>query len=168
MPMDAGTGGGTSPVAEDQVVDTRGPSLGLGRLVMAAFWLFGAWVTTNAVIDALHWDSGPIGPVVVALVAGIVYLVAALALTHNGRRMRRLGWAAVAVEALGPVLVGLLGMGVPALSDPRSPWGAFGADYWYIPLVLPVIGLVWLWWSNPRRIVELSEQVDKPRRRRED
>lgn len=165
MTMDADSG--ASPDDGDQVADTRGPSLGLGRLVMAAFWLFGAWVTINAVVDVLHWNSGPIGPVLVALVAGLVYLLAALALTHNGRRMRMIGWASVSVEAIGPVLVGVLGVGVPQLSDPRSPWGAFGADYWYIPLVLPVVGLVWLWWSNPRRIVELSEQSDKPRRRRE-
>lgn len=159
-------GGGASPQEEDQVVDTRGPSLGLGRLVMAAFWIFGAWVTTNAVVDIVHLDSsGPIGPALVALFAGLLYLLAALALTHNGRRMRMIGWACVCVEAIGPVLVGVLGVGLPQLSDPRSPWGAFGADYWYIPLVLPVVGLVWLWWSNPRRIVELAEQVDKPRRR---
>ncbi|MDN6429717.1 MAG: hypothetical protein L0L69_07585 [Propionibacterium sp.] len=157
------TGGTASTQGEDQVADTRRPSLGLGRLVMAAFWVFGAWVTTNAVVDLVHGGPGALGPVLVALFAGIVYLVAALALTHNGRRMRRIGWVCVAVETVGPLLVGLMGVGIPQVSDPRTPWGAFGADYWYIPLVLPVVGLVWLWWSNPRRIVELAEQVERPR-----
>ena len=51
-------GGGASPQEEDQVVDTRGPSLGLGRLVMAAFWIFGAWVTTNAVMSTSPAATG--------------------------------------------------------------------------------------------------------------
>lgn len=154
------------PGVEDQVVDTRGPSLGLGRIVMAVYWVFGAWTTVQAVvdlIDLLRVGTTPLGPALVALVAGLVYLLAAVALTHNGRRMRLVGWTAVIIEAAGPVIVGLLGVGLPDLTGTRSAWGAFGADYWYLPLVIAVVGLVWLWASNPRRIVERAEQVDRAR-----
>jgi hypothetical protein len=102
----------------------------------------------------------------VALVAGLVYLVAAVALTHNGKRMRVVGWTAVTIETVGPVIVGLLGVGIPDLTRTRSAWGGFGADYWYLPLVIAVVGLVWLWASNPRRIVERAEQIDRPGSRR--
>lgn len=153
----------------DQVADTRTRSLGLGRVVMAVFWIFGVWTTVQGIIDLVHVGDGLLGSSIVAVLAGVVYLVAALGITHNGRRMRIIGWAAMLVSTIGPIVVGLLGLGLPELSRMRSPWGAFGAHYWFIPLVLPLIGLVWLWWSNPRRIVELAEQVERPtlRHRRE-
>lgn len=150
----------------DQVADTRPRSLGLGRVVMVLFWAFGVWTTVMGVIDLLHVGDGPLGSAIVSVLAGVVYLVAALGITHNGRRMRIIGWAAMVVCAVGPLLVGLLGLGIPELWATRSTWSAFGAHYSFIPLVLPVIGLVWLWWSNPRRIVELAEQVERPSRRR--
>jgi MFS family permease len=155
-----------APELEDQIADTRGPSLGLGRIVLVVYWLFGAWTTVCAVLDLLHVGSGPLGPALVALVAGLVYLVAAVALTHNGKRMRVVGWTAVIIETVGPVIVGLLGVGIPDLTRTRSAWGGFGADYWYLPLVIAVVGLVWLWASNPRRIVERAEQIDRPGSRR--
>lgn len=157
----------SGPVPEgDQVADTRPRSLGLGRVVMALFWVFGVWTTVTGVLDLVHVGEGPLGSAIVSVLAGVVYLVAAVGITHNGRRMRIIGWAAMVVSAVGPILVGLLGLGLPELSATRSPWGAFGGHYFFIPLVLPVIGLVWLWWSNPRRIVELAEQVERPSRRR--
>jgi len=154
------------PGLEDQVVDTRGPSLGLGRIVMGAYWVFGAWTTVQAVIDLVHVGDGPLGPALVALVAGLIYLLAAVALSHNGRRMRLVGWTAVIVETVGPIIVGLLGVGIPALTSTRSAWGAFGAHYAYLPLVIAVVGLIWLWVSNPRRIVERAEQIDRTESRR--
>ena len=157
-------GAGAAPEG-DQVGDTRSRSLGLGRVVMVLFWAFGAWTTVAGVSDLLHVGDGPVGTAIVSLLAGVAYLVAALGITHNGRRMRVIGWAAMGVCTVGPLLVGLLGLGVPELAGTRSPWSAFGAYYWFVPLVLPVIGLVWLWWSNPRRIVELAEQVERPSHR---
>lgn len=155
---------GPTPPGHDQVADDRGPSLGLGRLVMAAYWLFGAWTTVVGVATLVDLDGRPAGPALVALLAGLLYLVAAVGITHNGRRMRIVGWTAVIIETAGPVIVGLVGLGVPRQSTVRSPWAAFGADYWYLPLVIAVVGLVWLWRSNPRRIVELAEQVERPGR----
>ena len=36
-----------------------------------------------------------------------------------------------------------------------------GVDFYYIPLVVSLIGIVWMWRSNPRRIVSLAEQVER-------
>ena len=148
------------PIA-DQIADSRGESLGLGRIVMAVFWAFGLWTTTVAVVDLFTLDGDAPGPVVLALAAGLIYLVAAVGITHNGRRMRIVGWVAVVIEAVGPVAVGLLGLGDLGLSQSRSAWAEFGASFWYLPLPIAVIGLVWLWASNPRRIVARAEQVER-------
>ena len=145
----------------DQVVDNRKPSWGLGRVVMALFWLFGVWTTVVAIRDLFSLDGSPEGPAVLALIAGVIYLLAAAAITHNGRRMRMIGWATIGIELVGPLMCGVLSVGVPQLVI-GGAWGEFGHEFFYLPLPLGVIGLVWMWWSNPRRIVELAEQVERP------
>ena len=47
-------------------------------------------------------------------------------------------------------LVGVLTVGVLSLVDvgefpDETVWSAFGQGYGYIPLVLPFLGLLWLW-----------------------
>ncbi|WP_022867743.1 hypothetical protein [Schaalia vaccimaxillae] len=143
-------------------VDTRPPALGLGRLVMVIYWVFGAWVTTVAVIDLFRYEDGPLGPVILALVAGLVYLAAALGLTHNGRRMRIIGWVCVSACLVCPIVLWIAGLDVPTLSMARSAWTDMGRDFYYLPVIVAIIGVVWMWWSNPRRIVELAEQVERP------
>ncbi|WP_241157530.1 hypothetical protein [Schaalia sp. ZJ1691] len=153
------------PSTAQGVEDTRPPALGLGRIVIAMYWLFGLWVTVVAVLDLLRPHrsvaaTSPLGIRVVSLLAGIVYLLAAVAITHNGRRMRILGWISCGIALVGSFIVSLASLGVPELSAVRSAWTTFGSDFAYLPIVISVIGLVWMWYSNPRRIVEIAEQVD--------
>ena len=49
----------------------------------------------------------PWGPRIVALLAGIDYLIAATALTHNGRRMRMVGWVTISLSIAIPIICGL-------------------------------------------------------------
>lgn len=133
---------------------------------MALFWALGAWLTVVAVIDLFEHEDGPWGPSIVALLAGIVYLLAALGLTHNGRRMRILGWACIGTSLGAPLVLGLAGLGLPELSAARSAWTGFGEDFHFLPLLVSLIGVVWMWMSNPRRIVEIAEQVERPSKRR--
>lgn len=143
-------------------VDDRPRALGLGRLVMVAFWGVGLWLTGAALADLFTHGEGPRGPEILALVAGVVYLLAALALTHNGRRMRIIGWACIGATIAAPILFAVAGVGLPQLAEPRSAWTGFGSDFFYLPLLVSVIGCVWMWYSNPRRIVEIAEQVERP------
>ena len=86
----------------------------------------------------------------VSAFAAAVYVVATVALARPGPRWHRLATAAVAVELLGVLGVGLLSVLVPALFPEPSVWSHFGQDYGYVPLVLPVVGLAWLRRSRPR------------------
>ena len=89
--------------------DQRPPSLGLGRIIIALFWLLGAWILVTAILDLFHAQGQPWGPRIVALLAGIDYLIAATALTHNGRRMRLVGWVTISLFRL-------------FCGSPRSAW----------------------------------------------
>ena len=37
--------------------DQRPPSFGLGRIVIALFWLLGAWILVVAVVDLFHHNA---------------------------------------------------------------------------------------------------------------
>lgn len=156
---------GQSEAEDTALKDTRGEALGLGRLVISAFWVMGVLTVLIAVWDLFSGHDLPLGPRLTTLFAGIVYLAAAVGLTHNGRRMRMLAWTCISVALAGPIIVGLLGVGSTPMVGAWSPWANFGAQAWFVPLGLPVIGFVWLWWSNPRRIVEIAEGIERVTRR---
>ena len=142
--------------------DQRPPSLGLGRIIIALFWLLGAWILVTAILDLFHAQGQPWGPRIVALLAGIDYLIAATALTHNGRRMRLVGWVTISLSIAIPIILWVASLGLDELNSARSAWTGFGVDFYYLPLIVSIIGLIWMWRSNPRRIVSLAEQVERP------
>ena len=145
--------------------DDRGVARGWGRLVMLAFWVMGAASTTVALYQLFRDVADPLGPRLVTLLAGLVYLGAAVGLTHNGRRMRKIAWGCMSVAMAGPIIMGLTGLGLEPVSELWSPWLLFGRDTWFVSLALPVVGFFWLWWSNPRRIVEIAEELERVSKR---
>ena len=142
--------------------DKRPPSLGLGRIIIAPFCVLGVWIFATAIVDLFHGQGKPWGPQLVALLAGVDYLVAATALTHNGRRMRMVGWVSIALSIAVPIVLWVASLGLDELNSARSAWTGMGVDFYYIPLVVSLVGIVWMWRSNPRRIVSLAEQVERP------
>lgn len=155
----------TMPVANGRLQDGRGVARGWGRLVMLGFWVMGAVTTAVALFQLFRDVADPVGPRLVTLLAGLVYIGAAVGLTHNGRRMRKIAWGCVTVAVTGPVIMGLTGLGVEPVSELWSPWYLFGRDTWFVSLALPLVGFFWLWWSNPRRIVEIAQELERVSKR---
>lgn len=56
---------------------------------------------------------------------------------------------ACSVELVGVVGIGTLSALVPAWFDEATVWSEFGAGYGFVPLVLPFVGLWWLWRTRP-------------------
>lgn len=115
----------------------RGP----GRLLVAVYATFAVAASSRAGYQlATKYDEAPVAYVLSALAAA-VYVVATVALLRDARR---LALACIVFE-----LVGVLAVGAWSLADAdRFPdatvWSSFGAGYGYVPLVLPVVGLLWL------------------------
>ncbi|GGB92898.1 membrane protein [Cellulomonas carbonis] len=86
-------------------------------------------------------------------VAAVVYVVATVALARGGS-LRRLAWVAVGLELVGVVVVGSLSLASPGLFPDETVWSGFGSGYGYVPLVLPVLGLLWLRRTRPRTAVD--------------
>ena len=52
---------------------------------------------------------------------------------------------AICVELVGVLVVGALSVFDPAAFPHATVWSMFGKGYGYIPLLLPIIGLIWLY-----------------------
>lgn len=132
--------------------DTRRPAFGAGRVLIVIYGIFAVAALARAGYQLMTRASE--APLAYGLSAfsAVVYVVATVALAHNGRRLRVVAWVTVGIELLGVVVVGILSVTHPELFARDSVWSGFGQGYGYVPLVLPFLGIAWLWWSSPRRL----------------
>jgi len=82
-------------------------------------------------------------------VAATVYLVAAVALARPGRRARTLALACCTFELIGVLTVGTVSLALPEALPRATVWSTYGIGYGFVPLVLPVLGLLWLRRARP-------------------
>jgi hypothetical protein len=115
-------------------------SSGLGRVLVFVYGLFAVAATARAVVQ-LATDAGQ-APVAYALslFSGLVYIVATWALATDRRQV---ALATILVELTGVLVIGTLSH--PSDIDKASVWSDYGNGYGYVPLVLPFVGLWWLW-----------------------
>ncbi|SCE81937.1 hypothetical protein GA0074695_1363 [Micromonospora viridifaciens] len=131
-------------MAETQVPE-RMTNRGPGRLLIAVYILFAIAATSRAGLQiATRFDEAPVAYLLSA-VAALIYIVAAVGLARAGHAGRRVALACCSVELAGVVVVGILSVVDKALFPDETVWSGFGSGYGYIPLLLPVLGLYWLW-----------------------
>ena len=119
-------------------------TLGPGRLLIAVYGVFALSASARASFQLLtKFEDAPLAYSLSALSA-FVYIIATMALAR-GERSRSLAWSAVGFELLGVIAVGTLSLALPELFAHPSVWSGFGSGYAYIPLILPILGLAWLW-----------------------
>lgn len=135
--------------------DTRRPAFGAGRVLIVVYGIFAIAATARAGYQLIAKASE--APLAYGLSAfsAVVYVVATVAIAHNGRRLRVVAWVTVLTELLGVLAVGVLSVTHPEIFAADSVWSGFGSGYGYVPLVLPLLGIAWLWWSSPRRLSQV-------------
>ena len=121
-----------------------GRSSGLGRIIIAVYGVLALSATVRAVYQILMDFGGAPLAYLLSLLAGIVYIVATLALASKRPGSWKLSWYAVIFELVGVLVVGALSYLLPALFAHPAVWSHFGSGYGYVPLVLPIVGLWWL------------------------
>jgi hypothetical protein len=127
------------------VVDTRATNRGPGRLLIAVYILFAIAATSRAGLQIVtKFDRAPVAYLLSAA-AALIYIVAAVGLARAGHAGRRVALACCSVELVGVLAVGILSITDRELFPDETVWSGFGSGYGYIPLVLPVLGLYWLW-----------------------
>lgn len=130
--------------------DARAPrkpsatSTGPGRALVAVYALFAVAAGSRSAYQiATRFDEAPL-PFLLSAFAAAVYLVATIALTRSGRTAYRVALAAVLVELVGVLVVGTATVLDPGDFPRDTVWSYFGRGYGFVPLVLPVLGLLWL------------------------
>lgn len=124
-------------------------NLGAGRLLIAVYWVFAVSASARALYQlANEFDKAPVAYSLSALSAG-VYVLATIALAGGERRAKLALWTLV-FELVGVLVVGTLSLTAPELFAHPSVWSGYGVGYGFIPLVLPVLGLIWLWRRSAR------------------
>ncbi len=126
-------------------------AIGVGRVLIAVYAILALAATARSVFQLVtKFDVAPIAYALSAL-AGIIYIVATVALIKPGVAWYRVAWVAITIELAGVLAVGTLSLLRPDLLPADTVWSYFGRGYLFIPLVLPVLGLVWLSKNRPAR-----------------
>jgi hypothetical protein len=118
---------------------------GFGRVLVAVYAVFAVAASARSLYQlATKADEAPVAYALSAL-AGVVYVVATLALATD---RRGLATATIGFELVGVLAVGVLTLVDRDLFPDQTVWSDFGAGYLFVPLVLPFVGLWWLWKTN--------------------
>jgi hypothetical protein len=81
---------------------------------------------------------------VLSAFAGAVYILAAVTLALGSPTARRIAVLSCSVELAGVLAVGTWSLTDPATFPDATVWSGYGSGYGFVPLVLPVFGLLWL------------------------
>jgi hypothetical protein len=119
-------------------------SLGVGRLVILVYAVFAVSSTARASFQVItKFEQAPLA-YSLSLLSALVYILATVSLARSGTTWNKVAIGAVVFELVGVLSVGTLSFVAPELFDHASVWSGFGSGYGYLPLVLPVLGLIWI------------------------
>jgi cytochrome bd-type quinol oxidase subunit 2 len=122
----------------------RRTSTGPGRLLVLVYGIFALSATARATVQiATKFAEAPVAYLLSAF-AAVVYICATVGLARSGPGARRLAVTAVTVELVGVLVVGTISLAQPDDFPDATVWSGYGQGYGYVPLVLPVLGLLWL------------------------
>lgn len=124
--------------------EPRPTSAGIGRVLIAVYGILAlAAIGRSSYQIITKFDDAPLAYSLSAL-AAVVYVLATIALVARGAVWFRVAVIAIAFEFVGVLAVGTLSIISPDLFPDDTVWSLFGRGYAFIPLVLPVLGLLWL------------------------
>jgi hypothetical protein len=117
---------------------------GPGRLLVAIYALFALSASARAGVQiATKFHHAPVAYLLSAF-AAVVYILATVTLTVGSRTARRIALVSCSVELVGVLAVGTWSLADPATFPDATVWSSYGSGYGFVPLVLPVFGLLWL------------------------
>ena len=114
-------------------------------MLVAVYGIFALSATARAAVQiATKFGQAPLAYLLSAL-AGVVYVLATVGLASRRPWARPLAWAAVGFELVGVLAVGTLTVLDTGDFPDDTVWSGYGRGYGFVPLVLPLVGLWWLY-----------------------
>ncbi|MGW2562151.1 hypothetical protein ACWCXB_23420 [Streptomyces sp. NPDC001514] len=118
----------------------RGP----GVLVV---WLYGVMsvgaVSRSVYQIATEYERAPLAYSLSAI-AAVVYAFITYTLVRGGEAARRAALVCCAAELVGVLVVGTWTLADPSAFPDATVWSDYGMGYLFIPVLLPVTGILWL------------------------
>ena len=145
-------------MAEQVPTTTRS---GPGVVLVAVYAVLALAATGRSVLQITEYFSrAPVAYMLSAL-AAVIYIVATVALSRGSRTSWRVALAAIVIELVGVLVVGLLSYAVPSAFPDKTVWSHFGQGYGFVPLLLPIVGL---WWIHRTTSRATEQQPPDPAR----
>ncbi|MEX3631288.1 hypothetical protein [Rothia sp. LK2492] len=125
---------------------------GFGRLLVVVYAVFTLSAGARSLYQVIRkFDEAPLS-ITLSAISALIYLVATIALAKKGEGVWKVSLGAVGIEMVGVILVGIFSYIQPQHFELASVWSHFGSGYGYIPLILPMVGLWWLFNTRPGRV----------------
>jgi len=125
-------------------VQRTGIGRGPGRLLLSLYGVFTVAALSRSIVQiTLQFHEAPLA-YVLSLVAGIVYAVITVALWRGGEAARKVALVSCSAELLGMLAVGTMTIADPSAFPDQTVWSDYGMGYLFLPVVVPVTGLLWL------------------------
>lgn len=141
--METGAGAGADTADERPAGRTRlvqGPGLLL-------VWLYGVMsvgaVSRTAFEISTKFDRAPLA-YTLSGIAAVVYVFITYTLVRGGETARKAALVCCAAELVGVLTVGTWTVVDPSAFPEATVWSGFGWGYVFIPVLLPVTGVLWL------------------------
>ena len=126
------------------MTDPAATKHGPGRILIAVYGVFALAATARAGVQiATKFSDAPIAYLLSA-VAAVIYCAATFALAKATKVSRKVATTAIAIELVGVIAIGAFSYAVPDDFPDATVWSHFGQGYGFVPVVLPILGLLWL------------------------
>jgi uncharacterized metal-binding protein len=117
---------------------------GPGRALIAVYAVFALAATARSAVQlATKFDKAPLAYLLSA-VAAVIYIVATVCFARGSRTSRRVAVVSCTIELIGVLAVGTASVLDKAAFPDATVWSLYGDGYGYVPVVLPILGLLWL------------------------
>jgi hypothetical protein len=118
-------------------------------VLLAVYLIFAVAAGARALVQiTTKFSEAPLAYLLSALAAA-VYIAATVGLARGGHTGRLIALTSCTIELVGVLVVGTLSLADKVAFPDETVWSGYGSGYGYVPLVLPVIGLWWLWRKRP-------------------
>ncbi|MEU9235420.1 hypothetical protein [Streptomyces subrutilus] len=130
---------------------TTAPPAGRTRLVsgpgLLLVWLYGVMVvgavSRSAYQISTEFDRAPLAYALSAA-AALAYAFITYSLVRGGETARKAALVCCAAELAGVLVVGTWTLVRPDSFPDATVWSQFGMGYLFIPVILPITGMLWL------------------------
>ncbi len=131
------------------MAEIRATNKGPGLILVCVYGLFALAAGARAAVQiATNFSEAPLAYLLSAL-AAVVYLVATIAMARSTSVSRRVALASCSFELIGVLIVGTASVLDRDAFPDQTVWSVYGIGYGFVPLILPILGLLWLRLSGP-------------------